>query len=864
MNRIKEFYNKTFKTSAIKASAVCLALAVAGVMIFSLFASVAQSNWGRTKVQNIYANIPDVGGNINMTLYLPKNASADKQVPFVCATHGLYNNKEMVDQTYVELSRRGYAVVAVDANHGNNPHGENDAWTATAAGLVPVIDYFTQLLDDGSQMFPWLDFKNIGVIGHSMGGGATTTTATTYAGRETTAFRALVTKYSAAPYSLDFGTVTATGTSINIFNRLRLLASQNPQYADEINADIDAAKAENKIRASLPMAPMSTSNASNMGLETIHGLLWGGAEDFFPIGNPAGASVVMNNINTQKMAIDPKMQNKAFTGSGYQRKYKNQTEFQMEYFSSHPNAVTWIGSIDPKYSAANMFGDTVSAAERLTYSRPTLPRDMKAFNDAGISNPLDAANSEAIKNEYKAYLSKQSYFDRIWKELRDWNAGTDKDGNPHVKVDPPTGTLAVMLPIDNGDGTYSERKFENGGIYTREGLKTEYTYKNAFPSEVDPATGLRPVFRTFYVTSQEIHPLNHFSVKSAAHVNTFFMTAFGESPVGTNYAPTNQAWLAKEVFSLFAMICLFLMLIPLCQLLAKTPFFAKGVQPVARPTARLRKWYEWLIFLIPAILTVLFSAWSVTRFTGNSGGGFATFGSIFESQYFGNQDGVRWIATWAFWNGIVALVLFALTYWCWTRWRGARITNIGVKTPPGGIVRSLIMAVAAVSCFAIMVGLVGYFLNVDFRLWTFAVKWFHSFKLGTAICYMLIFGVYYTAMSLAVNNNRWKNIPEWVSTAICVIINVAGLIAILAYTYGGQVVITGADSGTILPDNMVLIALFPVVPVLIFATVLARKLYKVTGSIWLGAFINTIIFTCMSVAGTSINATYGFFRIFGL
>ena len=52
------------------------------------------------------------------------------------------------------------------------------------------------------------------------------------------------------------------------------------------------------------------------------------------------------------------------------------------------------------------------------------------------------------------------------------------------------------------------------------------------------------------------------------------------------------------------------------------------------------------------------------------------------------------------------------------------------------------------------------------------------------------------------------------------------------------------------------IVLFPIVPVLIIATIISRLLYKKTGNIWLGAFVNTILFTVITVSGTAASFAY--------
>ena len=52
------------------------------------------------------------------------------------------------------------------------------------------------------------------------------------------------------------------------------------------------------------------------------------------------------------------------------------------------------------------------------------------------------------------------------------------------------------------------------------------------------------------------------------------------------------------------------------------------------------------------------------------------------------------------------------------------------------------------------------------------------------------------------------------------------------------------------------IVLFPIIPVLICATIISRILYKKTGDVWLGVVINTLLWTAVTVSGTTASLGY--------
>lgn len=105
-------------------------------------------------------------------LFVPKGASADHKLPAIVLTHGYLNDWEKQYQNAIELSRRGFIVVAVDrAGHGENIHPVDGSlgFGGTTA------DYDQTLTLAGRYLYNMdiVDRDKIGVSGHSMGGFAT-------------------------------------------------------------------------------------------------------------------------------------------------------------------------------------------------------------------------------------------------------------------------------------------------------------------------------------------------------------------------------------------------------------------------------------------------------------------------------------------------------------------------------------------------------------------------------------------------------------------------------------------------------------------------------------------------------------------
>ena len=98
---------------------------------------------------------------LSALLYVPPNATAETPAPAVLAVHGYINSRETQSAFAIELSRRGYVVLALD----QTGHGFSGGRAMTAGfGGPAALAYLRGL--------PFVDPDNVGLEGHSMGGWA--------------------------------------------------------------------------------------------------------------------------------------------------------------------------------------------------------------------------------------------------------------------------------------------------------------------------------------------------------------------------------------------------------------------------------------------------------------------------------------------------------------------------------------------------------------------------------------------------------------------------------------------------------------------------------------------------------------------
>lgn len=129
------------------------------ILVGGLLAHFVQTSGG-IRIQDVRFNGTN-GKPMSGLLYIPPNATAKTPAPGILAVHGYINSRETQAGFAIEYARRGYVVLALDqTGHG---YSAGPAF-ADGYGGPAGLNYLRSL--------DVVDKDNIGLEGHSMGGGA--------------------------------------------------------------------------------------------------------------------------------------------------------------------------------------------------------------------------------------------------------------------------------------------------------------------------------------------------------------------------------------------------------------------------------------------------------------------------------------------------------------------------------------------------------------------------------------------------------------------------------------------------------------------------------------------------------------------
>ena len=400
---------------------------------------------------------------------------------------------------------------------------------------------------------------------------------------------------------------------------------------------------------------------------------------------------------------------------------------------------------------------------------------------------------------------------------------------------------------------------------------------------------------------EEIHPWNHFSTTTTAHMVHFYNEAFADyQGLLKNIDADNQLWWLKEACELVAMVGFFMVIFALAALLLKVPFLKKAVTnepaltaPVTSArgragsvilfivamlipaviysamngsvTAEARRWLSWvgIIAVVAAVIALIIALASKTEHKKSwVSGSILTILAGIGLWYLTGKAGipnnqifkgptVSTIATWAVVCACIGIIIMVAGHLLGSKKEnGATLANYGLPINIMGIISGLVIAIiVSVAAYVLVFAVDGIF-KVDFRIWTFAFKSFEWSAIPAALAYMPLFLIYYLEMgAAAVSNTSSEKLQGFWGYVLAALTNMGGIGLWLVLQYG-KLFATG--SAFYPGEALSGILLQALVPTLAIASCLTKYLYKKTGNIYAGAFLNTILMTIMTVANTAI------------
>lgn len=266
----------------IRASAIVLIIALLAMIVSSAIGMGIVSAGGTVRTESI-SFTTDVGATAHAKLYIPSSATAESKAPAVVLCHGYTASLDAMEPNAIELSRRGYVVMALDLyGHGEStlpPSGYSQAEMGGIADYAPDLGSYSALQEFAK--YDFVDLTKIGMLGHSMGTAAIQEGAYLAYTKWNAAYTAALTEATAA--GKDEATATGTaymaamGSGIVLPGSMVLTGyNYNTRNGDATDKNFLTYNGVNAQNALFPLYAAPVNICTIQGLyDEFSGLLWG-------------------------------------------------------------------------------------------------------------------------------------------------------------------------------------------------------------------------------------------------------------------------------------------------------------------------------------------------------------------------------------------------------------------------------------------------------------------------------------------------------------------------------------------------------------------------------------------------------------
>ncbi len=339
------------------------------------------------------------------------------------------------------------------------------------------------------------------------------------------------------------------------------------------------------------------------------------------------------------------------------------------------------------------------------------------------------------------------------------------------------------------------------------------------------------------------HPWSPFSSQSTTDVINFFNTTF---PAPNPIAASNQVWQIKVFFNTLGLIGFTMFILSFAILMLFTQFFStlRAKETIAiRSINNIGRIWFWGM----AVATTAFSALTFVPVMTHVKSFTVLKDPWPQSQPYG-------LGMWALLSAAFIVVTMLVYYFTYGRKNGFSLAKSGIRMPWKNVGKTILLAIIVVCVSYSWVFFADYFFKTDFRIWLLAVPAFKSnIILISLFPYMFFFLAFDMALSVSVNSFNFVKIGnkegehEWINTTIMAVVNVLPVVIIILSQY-----IYFRVTGFLLMDSaaMQITWAFPFVAVIPAATIITRKIYRVTSNPYLPGIITGLIATLIVCSNT--------------
>ncbi|HIS44667.1 MAG TPA: hypothetical protein IAB47_04775 [Candidatus Scatomorpha merdigallinarum] len=307
----------------------------------------------------------------------------------------------------------------------------------------------------------------------------------------------------------------------------------------------------------------------------------------------------------------------------------------------------------------------------------------------------------------------------------------------------------------------------------------------------------------------------------------------------------NMIWLWRELLNALAMLAMIGLIVALLALLKETKTFA--VVAVAEPkistSGFISKAHKYVYYLMTVVAAFVACYWANNKIF-----------ALYNTNKFLPQDGTApTLYAYLFWVAVLLLVVMCVSALISKKRCGVTgFENLGIAINIKRIVKAFLLVFLLMLCGYLTLAIIEYWFNQDYRLWMCVFTELQPLHWAHMVKYFVMMVPLYFVISMSVNFGDNRERPKHPVLSLAVIIVVGSLGVYLNHIIN-NIVLFANDAPNMFSEFTMSGGLLIFVPISIY---IARQTYRLTGSIWTGAFLNTILTAWMWTSAISCTNVY--------
>lgn len=382
-------------------------------------------------------------------------------------------------------------------------------------------------------------------------------------------------------------------------------------------------------------------------------------------------------------------------------------------------------------------------------------------------------------------------------------------------------------------------------------------YKVSYVADTSLQTAIDSRTTRMMVNQVNGHARDYFSTDAARYVVKYFEQtlqysngALTAETASVQHNDINIRFIAREWCDLFALLSLCVSMIALAGMALQTATFSKLRMETCKPFASRKTKLFWAA-AAALVLISMFAEYIVAKKGPMLGFKSEWIKHLLSLDFTANIHLVfMWIIAGL---SLIVLVVFALL----TKKSQGRnmIKELNVTISFKKILGYFGLATSLIVYGYLMTSIMKYFFHQDMRFWDTGVKDMLPQNWMLCLRYGIIILPTFVIASILVNAGRMTDMKEGTNTLLQMGIASVGIYAMALWSYG-SCYLTYSSTGVGNAPAIAFISTWAMLINLPLFAFISRKMYQISGSIWLGSFVNTWLVCWMMCSGQSSTSYY--------